>query len=137
MSELHELAREYARTVIDSHEHDGLNTSIAAEAGRMEQAFIDGYNKALSKSDRGFRRKLEMAQAFQLELSGVKWLTVTVSHIVNSCSRTNPSETFVSIDVHTYKDGELDRHCHVYGSEITEQSLEEIKDNLRDLGYEI
>ena len=80
-----------------------------------------------------FKKQLEMAQAFQLELADVDWVAV----VVTSGFAPVLNEGYVSVDVSTYKDSKPDQHFNLIGSEVTEQALEEIKVKLRDLGYEV
>lgn len=79
------------------------------------------------------KKQLEMAQAFQLELADVDWVAV----MVTSGFAPVLNEGYVSVDVSTYNDSKPDQHFNLTGSEVTRQALEEMKDELRGLGYEI
>mgnify|MGYP001160543015 CR=1 FL=1 len=78
-----------------------------------------------------FKQHLELAQSFQNEMADVDGLSVIVSVYVDRKGK------FASIAVMGRESGNDEHFFHVIGDKITAESLAEIKEELKGLGYEI
>ena len=79
----------------------------------------------------GFKQHLELAQSFQNEMADVDGLSVIVSVYVDRKVR------FASITVIGRESGNDDHFFQLIGDKITAESLAELKEELKGLGYEI
>ena len=79
----------------------------------------------------GFKQHLALAQSFQNEMADVEGLSVIVSVYVDRKGK------FASITVMGRKSGNDEHFFHIIGDKITAESIAELKEELKELGYEI
>lgn len=80
----------------------------------------------------GFKQHLELAQSFQNEMADVDGVSVNVS-LYEGVS----DGKFVFVTVTDNKPGKSDLFFQLIGDKITAESLAEIKEDLKWIGYEI
>ena len=80
----------------------------------------------------GFKQHLELAQSFQNEMADVDGVSVSVSVYAGAADG-----KFVAVIVTDNKPGESDLFFHIIGDKITAESLAELKEELKGLGYEV
>ena len=85
----------------------------------------------------GFKQHLELAQSFQNEMAGVDDLSVMVNLYSASVGNDVPRVKFVTMVVSGYRNAKNEHFLQLIGDKITAESLAELKEELKGLGYEI
>ena len=85
----------------------------------------------------GFKQHLELAQSFQNEMSGFEWVSVSVSVYSSDTVNGKRGGNFVTLIVNGNKEESPEHFFHLIGDKITAESIAELKEELKGLGYEI